>query len=141
MLADPRRMHADLVGEDRLLADVEHQLVRRARVVRVVVVAEREVAEFHACSFQSSAVKPEALTTGCQRARSALNAAVKAAGPMATGSLPNFSKLCAVSGTLTASAIAAASELTVAAGGFGRGSKANPAPSGVPGKSAPPLVA
>src|SRR5262245_5942163 len=48
MLADPGRVHADPVGEDRLLADLEHELIGRAGVVRVMVVAEGEIAEFHA---------------------------------------------------------------------------------------------
>jgi len=48
VLADPARVHADAVGEDRLLADLEHELVRAARVRRVVVVAQGEIAEFHA---------------------------------------------------------------------------------------------
>ena len=47
MLADPGRMHAELVGVERLGGDVGDELVGVARVVLVVIVAEREVAEFH----------------------------------------------------------------------------------------------
>ena len=47
MLADPGRMHADLVGVKRLGGDVGDELVRGAGVVLVVIIAEREVAEFH----------------------------------------------------------------------------------------------
>ena len=47
MLADPRRVHPQLFGIQRLVDDVRDELVGRARVVVVVVVAQREVAEFH----------------------------------------------------------------------------------------------
>jgi hypothetical protein len=47
VLADPRGMHPELIGVERLGRDVGHELVGRARVVGVVVVAQREVAEFH----------------------------------------------------------------------------------------------
>ena len=48
MLADPGRVHADLVGIQRLSRDVGDELVRRPRVVLVVIVAQREIAEVHA---------------------------------------------------------------------------------------------
>ena len=51
MLADPGRVHAELVGVERFGGDVGDELVGRARVVVVVIVAEREVAEFHRVSF------------------------------------------------------------------------------------------
>ena len=47
MLADPGRMHAELVGIERLGGDVGDELVRGAGVVFVVIVAQREVAEVH----------------------------------------------------------------------------------------------
>ena len=47
MLADPGRMHAELVGIQRFVGDVGDELVGRARVVRVMVVAQCEIAEFH----------------------------------------------------------------------------------------------
>ena len=47
MLADPGRMHAELVGIERFGGDVGDELVGVAGVVLVVIVAEREVAEFH----------------------------------------------------------------------------------------------
>ncbi len=47
MLADPGRVHPQLLGIQRLVDDVRDQLVRRARIVGVVVVAQGEVAEFH----------------------------------------------------------------------------------------------
>ena len=47
MLADPGRVHAELVGVERLGGDVGDELVGVARVVLVVIVAQREVAEFH----------------------------------------------------------------------------------------------
>jgi hypothetical protein len=40
-------VHADLIGVDRLGGNVGDELVGVARVVFVVVVAEREVAELH----------------------------------------------------------------------------------------------
>ncbi|MEJ2121703.1 MAG: hypothetical protein P8Z76_13550 [Alphaproteobacteria bacterium] len=47
MLADPGRVIAELVGQDRLLADLGDELIGGAGIVFVVVVAEREIAEFH----------------------------------------------------------------------------------------------
>jgi len=47
MLADPGRMHADLFGVKRLGGDVGDELVGRAGIVFVMVVAQREIAEFH----------------------------------------------------------------------------------------------
>src|SRR6266436_4877127 len=47
MFADPSRMHAELIGVDRLGSDVGNELVRIARVILVVIVAQREVAKFH----------------------------------------------------------------------------------------------
>ena len=47
VLPDPRRVHAELVGVQRLLRDVGDELVRRPRVVLVVIVAQGEVAEVH----------------------------------------------------------------------------------------------
>src|SRR5580700_1597359 len=47
MLADPGRMHAELVGVKRLGGDVGDELVGGAIVVFVVVVAQREITELH----------------------------------------------------------------------------------------------
>src|SRR5271155_3320535 len=47
MFADPGRMHAESVGIKRLGGDVGDELVRITRVVFVVIVAQREIAEFH----------------------------------------------------------------------------------------------
>ena len=47
MLADPGRMHAELIGIERLRGDVGDEGVGVARIVFVVVVAESEIAEFH----------------------------------------------------------------------------------------------
>src|SRR5712671_8044235 len=71
MLADPGRMHAEAVGVERLVGDVGHELVGAARIVFVVVVAQREVAEFHAvlpsvpfgtCSFLYT-IKPNDMSS------------------------------------------------------------------------------
>src|ERR1700734_4181806 len=40
-------MEANLLGIDRLVEDVGDQLIRGARVVFVMVVAQREIAELH----------------------------------------------------------------------------------------------
>src|ERR1700730_6778397 len=40
-------MHAEHVGVERLGGDVSHELVRRPRVVPVMIVAQREIAEVH----------------------------------------------------------------------------------------------
>ena len=53
MLADPGRMHAQLVGIDRLVEDVGDEDVGRARVVLVMIVAEREIAEIHGAALSS----------------------------------------------------------------------------------------
>src|SRR5260221_9265072 len=47
MLAVPGRVHAELVGIDRLVGDVGDELVGRPRIVVVVIVAQREIAEIH----------------------------------------------------------------------------------------------
>ena len=47
MLADPGRMHAELVGIERLGGDVGDELVRGARIIFVVIIAQRKVAEIH----------------------------------------------------------------------------------------------
>ncbi len=47
VLADPGRMHAELVGVERLGGDVGDELVRGSTVVFVVVVAQREITELH----------------------------------------------------------------------------------------------
>ena len=47
MLADPGRMHADVLGINRLIANFEHELLGGSRIVLVAIVAEREVSEFH----------------------------------------------------------------------------------------------
>ena len=47
MLAHPCRVVAELVRQHRLLADLFNELVSRARVSGVSVVAQREVAELH----------------------------------------------------------------------------------------------
>jgi hypothetical protein len=50
MLADPCGMHAECVGVQRFVRDVGNELVRRPRIIFVVVVAQREVTEFHGAS-------------------------------------------------------------------------------------------
>jgi hypothetical protein len=47
MLADPRGMQADLLGVNRLVEDIGDELVGLSPVVVVVIVAQREIAEFH----------------------------------------------------------------------------------------------
>ena len=47
MLADPGRMHADFLGIHRLFADIGDEFVRTPGIVFVIIVAQREVAEFH----------------------------------------------------------------------------------------------
>ena len=47
MLADPGRVHAELVGIERLGDDVGDELIGGAGIVGVMVVAEREIAEVH----------------------------------------------------------------------------------------------
>jgi hypothetical protein len=47
MLADPGRMHSDVLGMDRLVANLEQELLGGPRIVGIAVVAEREIAEFH----------------------------------------------------------------------------------------------
>jgi hypothetical protein len=47
VLADPGRMEADRFGIDRLVDDVGDEAVGASRIAFVVVVAQREIAEFH----------------------------------------------------------------------------------------------
>src|SRR5262249_62250601 len=47
MLADPGRMQAHLLGKQRLVVDVLDEVLGRARIVGIAIVAEREVAEVH----------------------------------------------------------------------------------------------
>src|ERR1700732_4246580 len=47
MLADPGGIQSYLFGVDRLVEDVGDDLIGAAPIVLIVVVAEREVAEFH----------------------------------------------------------------------------------------------
>src|SRR5207253_5252711 len=48
MLADPRRVEADLFSINRLVHDVGDKPIGGSGVVRVTIVAQREIAEFHA---------------------------------------------------------------------------------------------
>src|SRR5438093_418727 len=47
MLADPGGMEPDLLGIDRLVDDVGDKSVGGSGVVRVTIIAEREIAQFH----------------------------------------------------------------------------------------------
>lgn len=47
VLPDPDRMHAERVGIERLCSYFGNELVGLARVVQIVIVAEREVTEIH----------------------------------------------------------------------------------------------
>src|SRR5260370_923942 len=51
MLADPGGIQPYLFGVDRLVEDVGDDLIGAAPIILVVVVAQREVAEFHFFSF------------------------------------------------------------------------------------------
>src|SRR5271165_1715580 len=71
MLADPRRVEADLLSVNRLVEDVGDEAVRVAAVVIVVVVAQREIAELHpallALSEWRSGATP--ILVRCRRSR------------------------------------------------------------------------
>ena len=47
VFADPRRVHAELFGIERLGGDVGDKLVRGTGIVVVMIVAEREITEIH----------------------------------------------------------------------------------------------
>src|ERR1700680_4138272 len=47
VLADPGRAKSKLFGQHRLVAYLDQELLGRARIVGVAVVAQREIAEFH----------------------------------------------------------------------------------------------
>src|SRR6266478_7881161 len=47
MLADPGGIHSYLFGVDRFVEDVGDDLIGAAPIILVVVIAQREVAEFH----------------------------------------------------------------------------------------------
>ena len=73
MLADPGRVHAELIGVDRFVSDVGDELVGVARVVFVVIVAEREVSEFHGRSPSVLAVPQVAVVAAAPRSRIYMN--------------------------------------------------------------------
>ena len=58
MLANPGRMHAEFVGVQRLGGNVGDELVRRARIVLVVIVAQREVTKIHVSLPGGSLARP-----------------------------------------------------------------------------------
>ena len=45
MFADPGRAVAELVCQNCLFADLQHEVVRRTRIVRIIVVGECEIPE------------------------------------------------------------------------------------------------
>ena len=47
VLADPGRMHADLLGVERFRGDVLDELVSRALVVLIVIIAQGEISKIH----------------------------------------------------------------------------------------------
>src|SRR5713101_466978 len=47
MIADPGRVEADFLGPQRLGVDVLDEVLGRARIVGIAVVAQREVTELH----------------------------------------------------------------------------------------------
>ena len=51
MLADPRRVQANLFGVNRLVENIGDEGIGPARIVVVVIVAQREIAEFHLASL------------------------------------------------------------------------------------------
>jgi len=56
MLADPDGMEAQRLGVERLVDDVEHQRVRTPGIADVMIVAQREIAEFHAPALRLRAL-------------------------------------------------------------------------------------
>src|SRR5258708_34875287 len=55
MLADPGRVEADLLGPQRLGVDVLDEVLGRARLVGIAVVAQREVTELQGVSSRLAA--------------------------------------------------------------------------------------
>src|SRR3977135_84723 len=55
MLADPGRVEADFLGPQRLGVDVLDEVLVRARIVGIAVVAQREVTELHGVSSRLAA--------------------------------------------------------------------------------------
>src|SRR5258708_1263702 len=53
VFTDPRGVHPEFFRVKRLCRDVGHKLVRSARVVQVVIVAQREIAEVHGSASYS----------------------------------------------------------------------------------------
>jgi hypothetical protein len=67
VLADPDRVHADPVGLQGFLGNIADELVRRARIVLLVIVADREVAEFHVPRFSSFSPAAPCIIDAMQR--------------------------------------------------------------------------
>ena len=55
VLADPGRMHADLLGVERFRGDVLDELVSRALVVLIVIIAQGEISKIHFRLLRQSA--------------------------------------------------------------------------------------
>src|SRR5579872_3652125 len=65
VLADPGRMHAELLGIERLRGDVGDELVRGAGIVLIMIVAQREITELHLVLPEWRAVRPVGNMTRC----------------------------------------------------------------------------
>src|SRR5215212_1659076 len=78
MLADPGRVHAELIGVERLGGDIGDELVGVPRIVLVVIVAEGEVAEFHVRLLRLAAAR-RLCFTGNNAAAIVVNAIVEPA--------------------------------------------------------------
>src|SRR6187431_1128971 len=102
VFADPDRMHTELFGIERLLQDVGDTLVGASIVVAIVIVAQREVAEFHFLSFSVHSPFGSRVTKSCSRIPSSASAISRpSALPSAATSSPKcIALVCSASATL-----------------------------------------
>src|SRR5438309_303154 len=102
MLADPDRVHTQLLRIDGLRQDIGDALVRASAVVAVVVVAEREVAEFHFSAFNDHSPFVNRVSSPRSRNASSSSAISRPSMlPSAATSSPKYSALlCSASAML-----------------------------------------
>ena len=65
VLADPDRVHAELVGEERFFADVQDEALGTARIVGIMIVTQGEIAEFHAAILPLGPVGERVCAISC----------------------------------------------------------------------------
>ena len=66
VLADPGRVQADLLRPQGLGEDVLDELLRRPRIARIAIVAQREVSELHGVPLRAGLNRPASFICNCK---------------------------------------------------------------------------